>query len=89
MYVLAISINNVFDIHQENMFVKCIPPYTPQTGVCRGTHSIPYFLTFYQKQTSWVLVGRVPAMYVMSENFNKRTNGPVNAHLSTGICNLS
>ena len=37
-----------FFIHQENMSVKCIPPYTPllysKTGVCRGTE--PFFFLF-------------------------------------------
>ena len=43
--------------HQENMSVKCIPPYTPlvysRIGVCRG---IPIFLIFVLKHRLWVLV---------------------------------
>ena len=43
--------------HQENMFMQCIPPYTPllysKTGVCRG---IPIFLIFAPKHRLWVLV---------------------------------
>ena len=43
--------------HQENMSVKCIPPYTPllysKAGVCRG---IPIFLIFAPKHRLWVLV---------------------------------
>ena len=44
-------------LHQENMSVQCIPPYTPllysKTGVCRG---IPIFLIFAPKHILWVLV---------------------------------
>ena len=43
--------------HQDNMSVKCIPPYTPllysKTGVYRGIH---FFLIFSQKHRLWVLV---------------------------------
>ena len=43
-------------LHQENMSVKCVPPYTPllyrKTGVCRG---IPIFLIFAPKHRLWVL----------------------------------
>ena len=44
-------------IHQENMFVKQIPPYTPllysKNGVSRG---IPIFRIFAPKHRLWVLV---------------------------------
>ena len=44
-------------IHQENMSVECLPPYTPllysKTGVCRG---IPIFLIFAPKHRLWVLI---------------------------------
>ena len=47
---------NVFALfyHQDNMSVKCIPPYTPllysKTGECRG---IPIFLIFASKHRLW------------------------------------
>ena len=44
-------------VHQENMSVCLIPPYTPllysKTGVYRGIH---YFLIFALKHILWVLV---------------------------------
>ena len=48
---------NVFLIHQDNMSVCFIPPYTlllySKTGVYRGIH---YFLIFALKHILWVLV---------------------------------
>ena len=50
--------------HQENMSLKCIPPYTPlsysKTGVCRG---IPIFLIFASKHRLCV-----PTIHVLSKN---------------------
>ena len=44
-------------IHQENMSVQYIPPYSPllyrKTGVRRG---VPIFLIFAPKHRLWVLV---------------------------------
>ena len=43
--------------YQENMYVKCIPPYTTllyrKTGVCSGKH---IFLIFASKHRLWVCV---------------------------------
>ena len=64
-------------MHQENMSVYYISPYTPllysKTGVCRG---ITIFLIFASKHRLWVLVRtasarrflRVPTIYVLSKN---------------------
>ena len=47
---------HVTTLHQDNMSVQCIPPYTPllysKIGVCRG---IPIFLIFDPKHRLWVL----------------------------------
>ena len=59
-------------IHQENMPVQYIPPYTPflysKTGVCRG---IPIFLIFAPNIDCGYLLElprRVPTIYVLSKN---------------------
>ena len=48
--------DSIASVHQENMSVKCIPPYTSllyrKTGVCRG---IPIFLSFASKHRLWIL----------------------------------
>ena len=63
--------------HQDDLSVKCIPPYTRaytpllyrKTGVYRG---IPIFLNLDPKYRLWVLVRTaspsVPTMYVLSKN---------------------
>ena len=52
---LAVYSKYAMLIHQENMSVKCMPPYTPllysKAGVCRG---IPNFLIFDLKHRLWV-----------------------------------
>ena len=53
--------------------MKCIPHLNlilySKTGVCRG---IPNFLIFDPKHTTWVLVRTASAMYVLSENIEKK-----------------
>ena len=59
--------------HQENMYVKCIPLYTPllcsKYGVCRG---IPFFLIFAPKHRLWVLV-RTASPIIHKKNISKNT----------------
>ena len=75
--VLSLHFN---PLHQDNMSVCLIPPYTPllysKTGVYRGLH---YYLIFALKHILWVLVRAtlmrrflcVPSIYVLSKNMKR------------------